>query len=104
MQWISLIFSFLLGRFNVNSDSGPRFSLQSIYDEVAFKSRDLIALTLIGTASVILLCGGLFISLIDATAQYDRNNIITFSATFIAGLVLAVIIAYLPVWRAGSEP
>ncbi|MNK07805.1 hypothetical protein D3C87_257250 [compost metagenome] len=62
-----------------------------IYHEVVYKSRHSIVLVLVALASVILFCGGFFISLIQATTQYDRNGYIAFTASVGAGLVLMAI-------------
>lgn len=93
MQWFGLILSFLIGKLNAHDAKPSRFSPEAIFDDVAFKSRKVVALTLGGVIAVLLLCGGLMMSIIDAAAQFDRNGVIYFSATFNTGLVLALIAA-----------
>jgi hypothetical protein len=91
MQWLGLIASFVIGRMN-NKKAGPSLmSPQAIFEDITFKSRKVVMLTLGAVIAVVLLCSGLMMSIIDATTQYDKNSIITFSATFNTGLVLALL-------------
>lgn len=94
MKIIPLILSFIFGygRFKGKSKS-LRESAIEIFEEVTFRSRRLVSLLLAGLASVILLCGGLFISILDATTQYDRSGVIAWTATFSSGIVLLLIAA-----------
>lgn len=91
MQWLGLIASFIIGRMN-NKTAGPnRMSPQAIFDDITYKSRQVVMLTLSALIAVVLLCSGLMMSIVDATSQFDRNGIITFTATFNTGLVIALL-------------
>ena len=93
MQWLGLIASFVIGRMN-NKQAGPnRMSPQAIFEDITYKSRQAVMLTLGGVIAVVMLCSGLMMSIADATAQYDRNAIIAFTATFNTGLVIALLSA-----------
>ncbi|RYZ81303.1 MAG: hypothetical protein EOP06_23755, partial [Proteobacteria bacterium] len=90
IKWLGIILSFVMGRFNHQSaPMGFNFkeTAMAVFDEVTFKSRKAITLLLAALASIIFLCGGFFISLIDATKQYDQQGSIAFTSTFVSGLV-----------------
>lgn len=92
MKLIPLILSFVFGRLGGKSKS-LRESALEIFEEITFRSRRLVSLLLVGLASVILLCGGLFISILNATTQYDRSGLIAWTATFSSGIALILIAA-----------
>lgn len=90
MKWISIILGLLFG-----SKPSPGLNFKEmameIFEEIMARGRKPIALILLGGASIVFICGGLFISLIDATRQYDIKGSIYFGATFWAGIILAAI-------------
>ena len=94
IKWIGLILSFVMGKFN--SHTPPMsFNLKEtamgIFDDITLKSRKAVGLLLGALACVILFCGGFFISLIDATRQFDLSGSVGMTSTLAAGLVLALI-------------
>ena len=91
MKLIPMILSFVMGRLNSKHSKGLRESAMEIFDEVTFRSRSIVTLTLGGLGAVILLCGGVFIAILDATTQYDRSGIIVWTATFGAGVTLVLL-------------
>lgn len=99
IKLLGLLLSFFMGKFSFH---GPKLNIReaamAIFDEAIFKSRKAVTLLLTALASMIFICGGLFISLIDATRQYDQAGIINFSSTFISGLVLMLIAAGIVTW------
>lgn len=97
MQWISLIASFIFGKLNSRPPSFKE-SAFAIFEEVTFKSRKAITLILGAAACVLILCGGLFMSLVDLTTQYDREGLIRFTASFGTGLSLVVLSLGVFVW------
>lgn len=93
MKWLSLLFSFFLGKFNVAR--APSFSLKDsikmLFDEIAYRSRKPAMLALGGLVSVALLCGGFFMGLIDLTTQYDRDGVVRATASNISGFALVAL-------------
>jgi hypothetical protein len=100
-KWITLILTFVMGRLNSHAPQmsfNLKDSAMGIFDDITFKSRKAVSLLLVALASVIFICGGFFISLIDATRQYDAAGVITFSSTFLSGLVLALVAVGVFTW------
>lgn len=93
MRWLSLLLSFLLGKFNVARSPGLSLkeSLNLLFDELAYRSRKPAMLALGGIASVAILCGGFFMGLIDITTQYDRDGVVRATASSMTGFALAAI-------------
>ncbi|MEN0059469.1 MAG: hypothetical protein AAGB31_11590 [Bdellovibrio sp.] len=92
MQWIAMILSFVFGRLN-SKPSALRQTALEIFEDVSHHSRKVVALSMAGFASIVLFCGGIFISLLNMTMQYDQAGVITGSATLGAGLTLIVLSA-----------
>ena len=91
MKLIPMILSFVMGRLNSKPSKGLREAAMEIFDEVTYRSRRIVTLTLGGLGAVILLCGGVFIALLDATNQFDRTGSIAWTATFGAGVILVLL-------------
>lgn len=91
MKIIPMILSFIVGRLNSKPSKGLRETAVEIFDEITFRSRSIVTLTLGGLGAVILLCGGLFIAILDATTQFDRNGGIAWTATLGAGVILVAL-------------
>ncbi|WP_413291376.1 hypothetical protein [Bdellovibrio sp. HCB337] len=91
MQWLSLLVSFLLGKFNSSRPPSLKETAREILEEVAYKSRKPAALLLAGVIGILILCGGFFMSVLELTTQYDREGIVRFTATLGAGLFLVVV-------------
>lgn len=91
MKLIPMILSFVMGRLNSKPSKGLRAAAMEIFDEVTYRSRRIVTLTLGGLGAVILLCGGVFIALLDATTQFDRTGSIAWTATFGAGVTLVLL-------------
>lgn len=93
MKWLSLLFSFFLGKFNVARSPGLSLKegINLLFDELAYRSRKPTMLALGGIVSVAILCGGFFMGLIDITTQYDRDGVVRATASSIAGFALAAI-------------
>jgi hypothetical protein len=98
MHWLSLLVSFLVGRFNNARRPSLKESAVAIIEEVTYKSRKPVAMILGGLACVLLLCGGFFMSLIDLTQQYDQEGIVRFTASFGSGLVLVALTLGAFIW------
>lgn len=92
MQLLAMIMSFIFGRMNKQTTS-IRESALEIFEEAIGKSRKVVVLTLAGLGAVTFFCGGIFIAILDATTQYDRNGFIAFSSTLGAGLTLVLLAA-----------
>lgn len=91
MKWVSLILGFL---FSSKPTKGINFKelAMEVYDETLARSRKPIGLILLGLASVILVCDGIFMSLVEATKQYDNKGFIYPNSTFLSGLILAAVV------------
>ncbi|MDG0816038.1 hypothetical protein [Bdellovibrio svalbardensis] len=91
MKWVSIILGLLFG---AKPSKGLNFKemAMEVFDESMARSRKPIGLILLGLASIIFICGGVFISLVDATRQYDASGSIYFGATFWSGLILSAIV------------
>ncbi len=88
MHWLSLLFSFFLGKFNVARPPSLKDSVSFVFEEAVSRSRKPAVLILGGIASVLLLCGGFFMGLIDLTTQMDRDGVIRASAGAVSGFAL----------------
>lgn len=89
MQLLAMIASFIFGRMNHQQRSGGlRETVRELVDDALLKSRKPVILVLTGLAAVIFVCGGLFITILDATTQYDRVGYITLTSTMGAGIAL----------------
>lgn len=90
MRWLGMVLSFLFGRMNTKPKSFREIAME-IFDDVSRRSRKVVSLTLAGLAAVIFFCGGVFISIIDGTTQYDRLGAVNWTATFGAGVALILL-------------
>ncbi|MGZ3768048.1 MAG: hypothetical protein ACXVCP_05390 [Bdellovibrio sp.] len=86
MKWLMLMLTIMFRKFS--RPPSLKESAMEIFEEVSHRSRKIISLTLTGIAAVIIFCGGFFISLINATTQYDNTGKLFLTATLSAGLVL----------------
>jgi hypothetical protein len=91
MQWLSLLFSFFLGKFNVTRPPSLKESVSFVFEEAAYRSRKPAVLILGGLGCILLLCGGFFMGLIDLTTQMDREGAIRATASAVSGFVLVAI-------------
>lgn len=90
MQMLALILSFIFGRMNKQTSSLKDSALE-IFEDVIHRSRKVVALTLAALAMLIFFCGGLFISIFNATSQFDQAGYVQFTATLAAGIVLVLL-------------
>lgn len=90
MQWLAMIITYFFGRKSSKTKSLKEVAVE-IFDEISFRSRKIITLTMMALGSVIFFCGGFFIALIDTTSQYDRVGYVGWSSTLLAGLGLIAI-------------
>lgn len=85
-----LLFSMLTGRFR----SAPRQNLKEvaleIFELITYRSRKVVFLGMAGLATTALACGGIFISLVDITTQYDQEGFMAWTATLSGGLFLTL--------------
>lgn len=88
MHWFSLLVSFLLGKLKYSRPPSLKETVLFILEEATYRSRKPITLLLGGLCSVLILCGGLFLSLIDFTSQYDRQGQLQMTASAASGLIL----------------
>lgn len=98
MQWLSILVSFLIGKFNTPHRPTLKESVFAIIEEATFKSRKPLALLLAGLSCVLILCGGFFMSIIDLTQQYDREGVVRFTASLGSGFVLMAITLGIFAW------
>lgn len=91
MKWLMLMLSFAF-RKSPKTPSLKETALE-IFEEVSHKSRRIVSLTLTGIAAVIFFCGGFFISLFNATTQYDSTGNVFLTATLSGGLGLIALAA-----------
>lgn len=89
MQWLAMLATYFFGRKNSKNRSLREMAIE-IFDDVSVKSRRIVFLTLTALGSVILFCGGFFITLLESTSQYDRNEYIYLSATLSGGIALVL--------------
>lgn len=98
MRWLSLIFSFLAGRWNGARAPGLQETMSFLFAEAALRSRKPAVLVLGGLTCVLILCGGFFLSLIDLTTQIDREGTLSMTAQTLAGLALVLLSASVFYW------
>jgi len=93
MQWVSLLLSFFLGKFNVARPRGLSFKegINFLFEEAAYRSRKPAMLALGALVSVTILCGGFFMGVLDLTSQYDRDGYVRSSAGSISGFAMVLI-------------
>jgi hypothetical protein len=94
IKWLGLLFSFFLGRFNKPSTSLKDLAIE-VFDELSFKSRKLISLSLTALGSVILFCGGLLILIMESASQYDHLGYLTWTAMLASGVGLLIFSAFI---------
>ncbi|KYG64325.1 hypothetical protein AZI87_13920 [Bdellovibrio bacteriovorus] len=108
MKWLALVLSFVFGRLNMRP-RGFKDAAIEIFDEVSFRSRRMVTLILVGVASVIFFTGGLFISLLDLSMQWDRTGSIVWSATLSTGVGLILLasaafaVVFLRAWPGATK-
>lgn len=90
MQWLAMIITYFFGRKSNKTKSLKEIAIE-IFDEISFRSRKIVTLSMMALGAVIIFCGGFFIALIEATSQYDRVGYVGWSATLVAGLGLIAI-------------
>ncbi len=90
MKWVSIILGLLFGSKPTKGLNFKEMALE-VLDEAMARGRKPVALILLGCASIVFICGGIFISIIDATRQWDLKGVIFYGATFWAGLILAAV-------------
>lgn len=98
LKWIEIIASFFIGKMQPANGPSLRETAIQIFEEITYLSRKTVSLIVISFSAAIFALGGFFISLINATTQYDRDGVISFSATFISGLVLIALAVSAFVW------
>lgn len=91
MKWLSLFFSFFLGKLNVARPPSLKHTINILFEEAAYRSRKPALYALAGLTSVILLSGGFFMGLIDITTQYDRDGVVRATASSITGFSLVAL-------------
>lgn len=92
MKMLGLVLSFLFGKMNSKTSSIKESALE-IFEEITHRSRKMVFLSILGIGAVAFFTGGLFISLLDATRQYDTQGVVYWSSTLIAGGVIALLAA-----------
>jgi hypothetical protein len=98
MKWLSILISFFFGRMNAAPHISIKETAMSIFAEITYQSRRAVVLSLAAMGTIIFICGGFFISLIDATGQFDRDGAVRMSATLVAGIALLVVAAVVAIW------
>jgi hypothetical protein len=88
MHWLDLLGLFA-GRLFQRDGSHQDMSFLAIFDTLVIKSRKLTLLTMIGIGVVIFFCSGLLVAIFNATSEFDRKGDLQWTATMIAGLVMA---------------
>lgn len=91
MKWLFVALSFIYRKMTSHRSPSLKETAVEIFEEISHKSRKMVALTLAGVAAVIFLTGGFFISLINATTQYDEIGEVAMSATLSGGLGLILL-------------
>jgi hypothetical protein len=91
MRLLSLLASFFLGKLNHTRSVSLKETVLIIFEEVTSRSRKPVILLLSGLACILILCGGLFMSIIDLTSQFDREGSLRFTASFASGGILLTI-------------
>lgn len=91
MKIIPMILSFVIGRLNSKPTKGLREAALEIFGEITYRSRSVVTLILGSLGAVIILCGGFFIAVLDATTQFDRTGSIAWTATLGTGVVLVAL-------------
>lgn len=95
MQLLAMIASFVFGRLN---NSGPRGggireTVMEMFEDIVLKGRKPVILVLAGVCAVLFFCGGLFITILEGTTQYDRVGYVTLTSTLGAGIALFLVAA-----------
>ena len=86
---VSYVLAYFFGSASKNVDlKGVAFE---VLEEAVYRSRKTVALVLGGLCSTILVCGGFFIALLNASSQYDRTGHVYATATLWSGIALTVI-------------
>lgn len=92
MQWLAMMMSFIFGKMNSKRKSLRETAIE-IFEEVSYKSRRIVTLTMTAFGAVIFFCGGFFISLLEGTSQYDQTGNVVWTSTLGAGVGLIALAA-----------
>lgn len=98
MRWLSLLISFLVGKYNIAHRPSFKEAAMAVIEELAYKSRKPVAMMLGGLILVLILCGGIFMSAVDLAQQYDREGVVRFTASTGTGLTMVLITLILFAW------
>lgn len=99
MHWISLLFSFVLGKINsAHRPPSLKEIALAILEEATYRSRKPIMLLLGGLTCILILCGGFFMSVLDLTSQYDREDGLHFTANVYSGVTLVAVALSMFFW------
>ena len=94
MQFLAMIASFIFGRLNSRPQGGGiRETVLDLFEDIVLKGRRPVILILAGICAVLFFCGGLFITILEGTTQYDQVGYVTLSSTLGAGIALSLIAA-----------
>lgn len=95
MQLLAMIASFIFGRLNNGGPRGGgiRETVMEMFEDIVLKGRKPVILVLAGIGAVLFFCGGLFITILEGTTQYDRVGYVTLTSTLGAGIALFLIAA-----------
>lgn len=92
MKLLALIATFFFSRMK-GPQRGLRETVMDLFEDMVLKGRKPIILVLAGVSAVIFFCGGLFISVLEGTTQYDRVGYVTLTSTLGAGIAMFLIAA-----------
>ena len=87
LRILSLVLSFLLGRY----EQTFKRSTIILIDQFISKSRKLFIFSAILGIVILLFVSGLIMSIVQATAQYDRQGYIAMNSSLLVGLILAAV-------------
>ncbi|KYG64938.1 hypothetical protein AZI86_12125 [Bdellovibrio bacteriovorus] len=95
MQLLAMIASFVFGRLNNGGprSGGIRETVMEMFEDIVLKGRKPVILILAGVCAVLFFCGGLFITILEGTTQYDRVGYVTLTSTLGAGIALFLVAA-----------
>jgi hypothetical protein len=93
IKWLTVVLGFLFGSQTSKAWNFNEIAM-GIYEEALHRSRRPIAFLFLGLASVILFCGGFFMSLIDITRQFDLTGHFYPGAIFWTGAILSATLLF----------
>lgn len=94
MKWLLMVFTLLARKFTGPDLGGSlKEMFRNALQQAIYDTRRIAALSFIAIGSMMFLCAGALIALLDATRQWDTSGQIIWGATLTSGVVIVAVSA-----------